>query len=66
MVFVDAVDEDAFMVVLRVIWVVFKLLLENIDCCVLLLEFTADTLPKFNTSANPNNKSSVNNICCLI
>jgi hypothetical protein len=62
MVFVDAVEADACMVVLRVTWVVF---MDN-DCCVVLLEFTADTLPKFNISVNPNNKSSVNNIFGLI
>ena len=67
MVFVDAVEVDAFMVVWSVRGVVFILLLVDDDWCVVLLEIcAADTLLKFNMRVKPIKKSSVINNFCLI
>jgi hypothetical protein len=61
------VEEDAFIVVLSVIGVVFKLLFVDNDWCVVLLEIcTADALEKFNMRVKPSKKSSVINNVCLI
>ena len=64
MVFVVDVKADAFTVVWRGVWVVFSVLLYN--DLVVLFEFAADTLLKFNIKVKPNNNRSIINSFCLI